>query len=526
MSSLQSGGAGDKQAGLQGCADQVTSPSGGDARPAGPSSRRRANIATHYLRYSVANVMVIVAGFVSFPILTRLLDNTQYGIIGYYDTLIMTALAVVKLGAQHAILRFYPSSGSPWDHERFCTNLFLVPIVLSIGVWAIATLALDLGGWLRGREDHLVRTLAVSLVPIVMIGSVMQIVLMASERSGLLMFTRVIGRWTELALVVGSVVFIQNSAISVFGGKLVAACLLLLFYAYWVRRNMQFSWAALDLKETGQALRYGIPMMANEVSWVALVAVNRVMLKGMTGEFAAVGIYTIGYSLAMHINVFMNATLYEAFTPVANRVHGSGGDGAVRALKDRILLPMTYASIGIAAMLLCVGQELLVALSGPTKASSGAVFVVVGISIALFPLIDISSYGLLLHKRPVTLFATTIVAASVNILMNFLLIPDYGFMGAAWAAFISYFVLGLARCMSCPRELLRFPSGGSVALATTCALVLVASVRWGSPFDFDNVWSKLFMAGVLFLAVYALPIWLLDPRLRLAVMTLRPGKQS
>jgi O-antigen/teichoic acid export membrane protein len=521
MSSLRSGGSGGERAGLQGGSPAM--PSDGAEAQHAASPRGKPNIATHYLRYSVANVLVIVAGFVSFPILTRLLDNTQYGIIGYYDTLVMTALALIKLGAQHAIMRFYPSNGSEWDHERFCTNLFLVPIALSAGLWVLVTAGLGFSGWMDGPEDHRVRTLVVMLVPIVMVGSVMQIVLMASERSGLLMLTRVITRWTELALVVGFVVIIQQSAVSVFGGKLVAGALVLVFYGYWVRKNMRFSWKALDLKETAQALRYGLPMMANEVSWVALVAVNRIMLKGMTGDFAAVGIYTIGYSLAMHINVFMNATLYEAFTPVANRIHGTGGDAAVRALKDRILLPMTYASIGIAAMLLCVGQDLLVALSGPGKAGSGPVFVLVGISIALFPLIDISSYGLLLHKRSVALFATTIIAASANILMNVLLIPGHGVMGAAWAAAISYGVLAMARCVSCPRELLRFPSGRSIALATTCALVLIVTVKWGNPFGLDNVWWRLITSGVMFMAVYALPVWLLDPGLRTAVLALRPG---
>lgn len=520
MSSLSSGGSGGKRGGLQGGAPTL-SPAG--AAPGQPAGRAQPNIATHYLRYSIANVLVIMAGFVSFPLLTRLLDNTQYGIIGYYDTLIMTALALIKLGAQHAILRFYPSSGDAWDHERFCTNLFLVPVVVSACLWIVVSATLGMGGWLDGEEDHLVRRLAVVLVPVVMVGSVMQIVLMASERSRLLMVTRVMTRWTELALVIGFVVLVQQSAVSVFGGKLVAAALVLVFYAYWIRRNMRFSLKALDLKETAQALRYGLPMMANEVSWVALVAVNRLMLKGMTGEFASVGIYTIGYSLAMHINVFMNATLYEAFTPVANRIHGAGGDAAVRALKDRILLPMTYASVGIAAMLLCVGQELLVALSGPGKASSGPVFVVVGIAIAVFPLVDISSYGLLLHKRSLAVFATTVVAAIVNIMMNVLLIPKYGYMGAAWAAFVSYAVLGLARCVSCPRELLRFPTSKALALAFTCALVLIAAVKWGNPFNIHSVWMRLVVSGVMFMTLYALPVWFLDPSLRTAVLALRPG---
>ena len=51
-------------------------------------------IGKHYLRYSSANILVLLAGLVSFPIMTRLLDNTQYGILGYYDTWVLMAVAI------------------------------------------------------------------------------------------------------------------------------------------------------------------------------------------------------------------------------------------------------------------------------------------------------------------------------------------------------------------------------------------------------------------------------------------------
>jgi O-antigen/teichoic acid export membrane protein len=34
-------------------------------------------LGTHYARYLVGNVLVLVASFISFPVLTRLLDNRQ-----------------------------------------------------------------------------------------------------------------------------------------------------------------------------------------------------------------------------------------------------------------------------------------------------------------------------------------------------------------------------------------------------------------------------------------------------------------
>src|SRR5690606_34436385 len=158
---------------------------------------------------------------------------------------------------------------------------------------------------------------------------------------------------------------------------------------------------------------------------------------------AVVGIYTIGYTLAMQVNMFMNATLWDAFVPVANRVYGADGDAAVLALKSRMLLPMTYASFGVAVMLLSVGQDLLVGLSSPSKAASGAVFVTVGTVMALFPLFEVAGYGLLLKKRSMLVFMLTLGAAVLNLGVNFVLIPIYGYMGAAWATVISYGALAM-----------------------------------------------------------------------------------
>ena len=89
----------------------------------------KVGVGTHYLRYGSANVLVMIAGFISFPVLTRMLDNTEYGILGYYETWVMMAVALAKLGAQHAIIRFYPFGGDHARHLRFSTNLFLLPML-------------------------------------------------------------------------------------------------------------------------------------------------------------------------------------------------------------------------------------------------------------------------------------------------------------------------------------------------------------------------------------------------------------
>lgn len=487
------------------------------------ASSARPGVGMHFLRYSIGSVLVMLAGFVSFPILTRLLDNTQYGIMGYFNTWVLIAIALAKLGGQHAVIRFYPHDGSRATFEHFSTNLVVLPMTLSFVLWATVALGLLAWQWSGQGTFSSVFWCVVLLVPVLVMGSFVQMVVRAAERSGLVMATRVLGRYLELALVVGFVVWIERSALSAFTGRLVAGAVLLAYFVYWSVRNLTFSRRQIDFAAMGAALMYGLPLMVNEFAGMVLSAFDRVLLKEITGDYAQVGIYTIGYALAMHINLLMNSALWEAFVPVANRVYGTEGEAAVRELKGRMLMPIVYASVGVATMVFAIGQDAIVALAGDGKAQSGAVFVVVGTTMALYPMFDISAYGLLLKKRSGTVLLITMGVTALNIGANLLMIPRFGYMGAAYAMVASHVVLWGAYFALCPRGLLRLPDLRTVATAVGAAAVLLGVIEGTDLFGIERAWPRVFAGGLLFLALYVLPVWLLDGRLRAVLPKLRQG---
>lgn len=476
--------------------------------------KREATVATHYLRYSTANLLVLLAGFISFPVMTRLLDNTQYGILGYFDTWVMMIVAVTKLGAQHAIIRFYPFDSSPEKMEKFSTNFFLMPLLASMSLWAIGIMAFSGVSWFGKITFSPVLWCAILAIPLMVFASLVEMILRASERSGLLMVTRVSWRWLELLAMLGAVLLLEKTALAAYGGKVVAAVLVAAFYLRWVRINLKFSRAAVDRGEFLTVLRYGMPLVISEIAAVALVSIDRIMLKEMLGDFASVGVYTIGYSLAMQVSVFMHATLIDSFVPVANRIHDTQGAERLRALKGRILLPMTYASIGISVALWSVGSDALQAISGKDKAGSGPVFAWIGTMYALSPLLDISGFGLLLKKRSMTILWLTLCAAALNIALNLYMIPAYGLMGSVYATAIAYAMIGVATCILCPRELLRFPDARTFLTAVSAAAAFLVAVWATDLFGYSTPWPRLFTAGGLWVLLYLLPVLSLDGRLR------------
>ena len=486
----------------------------------------RAGVGTHFLRYGTANILVMLAGLISFPLLTRLLDNTQYGILGYYETWVVIAISLGKLGAQHAILRFYPHNADPERHARFATNLFVLPMLVSTSLWLVGIAILAGISGFGGISFSPVLWLAVLAIPLMVFTSMVQMILRAGERSDLLSIISVVWRWLELVLMVGAVALLERSAIAAYGGKVLAAVLVILFYLKWVRQNLRFSREHVDFGEFRQALAYGMPLAVNEIAAMVLVLIDRVMLKAMLDDYAIVGIYTIGYSLAIQVSILMHVPLSSSFIPVANRTFETRGAAEVRAVKRRVLLPVTYLAVGVAVAIWSVGSDVIPAISGPDKAASGPVFAWIGTMYALYPILDISGYGLLLHKRSKTLLVMTISAATLNIVLNLFLIPVHGMMGAVYATGVSYAFLGSAICLLCPRELRQFPSARTLIIALGSAalfMVVLGSVdlsRWDSP------WLRLFAAGALWVACFVIPVLALDHSLRKLLLDWGRGKRG
>lgn len=471
-------------------------------------------VGTHYRRYAITNVLAILIGLASFPLLTRLLDNTQYGMLGYYATWMTMVVAIGKLGAQNSILRSYPHGGDAARMRVFSTNLFHLPLAISLTLWVTVSIVLLAADWIGGLRQTPIFWLVWIAAPLAVFGSLIDTVLRVTERSQMVMLMRVGSRCLELGLVLGALELFAPTAFAAYGAKLLAAAVVVAVYARWIHRHFGFSRQAFDPATLRGGLVYGVPLVANELIGIALVSLDRLMIKGLTGDFAAVGIYTIGASLAGQIGVFTNGPVFEAFLPAANRVYTTESNAAVRALKARILMPMTYAAVGVAVLLGCFGTDLIVAASGPAKAASGPVFAVLGMVCALKPVLMLAGYGLLLEKRSTKVLALMSGALLVNVALNWFWIPAYGVMGAVYASVISSTALAVAHCVFVPRSLLQLPDGRTVAIAVSVALAAAGTVLVSGVFDLNPGWSRLCVGGTAMGGLYALGVLALDSRAR------------
>lgn len=474
----------------------------------------RPSIATHYLRYTTGNVLILLAGFVSYPVLTRLLNYDEYGVLGYFDAWLLILTAVIKLGSQHAIVRFYPHGGDHAKLLRFGSTQVLFSFATSCGVWAL--MALVLAAWsLSGHVSHPVEAwvMLVLLLPTVCISFVTS-VLTAEERSDLSVSFDVAQRWGDVFAILGIVYFVSRTATGVYAARLVTATIVAVVGALWVLRHLPMRWRERSAKEWLEGVRYGIPAGASELAFIVLGFVDRVMLKQQLHDFVPVGIYTIGYGLALKINTMLHAALTVAYNQVSIRVYETEGAAAVVRTKRQVLDVLVYVVAALIVGTLVVGPDLLLLLAGRDKASSIPVFVWVTVTYVLSGLLGLCASGLALHKRSGTIFALTITAAVINILLNYFWIPKYGYMGAVYATTASLMALNCLQFIFCPRELRALPNSRALLIASGFAVLVGLVANFTGLFGLNGHLPRLLaMAGMISIG-YVLPALLLDHELR------------
>ena len=481
------------------------------------SATARPSIATHFVRYSVGNVLILLAGFVSYPILTRLLSNAEYGVLGYFDAWMLMLTAVIKLGSQHSAVRFYPHRGDRAAMARYGATFVLFSFAVSCGIWLLAALALSVLTVL-GHVSQPVEAwvMLVLLLPTVCISYVTS-VLTAEERSDLSVRFDVAQRWGDVFTILGIVYFFSRTATGVYSARLISAGVIAVIGVVWLLRHLPMRWGDRDVKRWLEGVRYGVPMGANEVAYIVLGFVDRLMLKQQLHGFLPVGIYTIGYGLALKINVMLHAALGVAYNQVSIRLYETEGPRAVVVAKQRVLNVLVYVVAALFVGTLVVGPDLLLLLSGHDKFRSAPVFVWVTVTYVVSGLLGLCASGLVLHKRSGTIFSLTICAAIVNIVLNYFWIPTYGYMGAVYATAVSLIGLNCAQFVFCPRELRAIPSARAMLLATvfgmaTWLLAHFTGVLWQS-----GHWQRLLAMTGLVMFVFVLPVLGLDRALRMTL---------
>lgn len=208
------------------------------------------------------------------------------------------------------------------------------------------------------------------------------------------------------------------------------------FYFYFKKGN-SISFKSIEWSLGKELLKDSLPIAISGLMVMLFMRIDQVMITNIAGDTAN-GIYSTGVRM-IEIAYFIPMALAESFFPGIVFSKKNEGEKYKKNMLGFYSI-MTYISLGIAIITVIISKPMMSLFFGQEYEGSGAVLQVFGLSLyATF--IGVASGKILVAENyKKILLLRSFLGLTVNVLLNLLWIPKYGFMGAAYASFISYFI--------------------------------------------------------------------------------------
>lgn len=273
----------------------------------------------------------------------------------------------------------------------------------------------------------------------------------------------------------------------------VAPFLMITVGIFFLRRFI-FARFSIDLQFVKKIATYSLPLIPFAfIGYFSTGYVDAIFISKYLST-RDLGIYSVAVQIsgiALQLPTLANSLLIPFFVTVLK-------ENSTTKLNSyfKTVLPSLTLVWGILCTLMAFAGAFLIPLIFGSKFAESVTPFWILMTASIFAVPVACGYSALVHARSVTYIAaiTALLSAVVNISLNFLLIPQFGMEGCAWATFITYFISVLAFVILLNRKTQMSVSWIFIAFMPTFIGTLVYSYT-------ENVWLGLAFSSML--AIFA-----------------------
>ncbi len=376
-------------------------------------------------------------GILAVSVMTRLFQPEHYGqyvlVLTTIGTLSSTGVAWVTSSA----IRFFPACQGHREGSELYTLLFKW-ILISISLCA-ALIGVVL--WLfRDVVTEVMRSLMLVGMFAFLTTSLYEFFL------GLLRARRQAGWFSAFTvwqsvgwLVLGVLLFsILGWGIeSMLWGSVLTALIALPFLWKKVARGLVWKPRSLWSDLSVRILKFGAPATLIHLFSVMMSLWDRYFLKFYWGD-TTVGIYSASYAVSERTMFFVNSLFVLASTPIGFSIWETEGTEGGRSFTTQLTRYYLLVSIPAAAGLSALADPIIGILISQKYHGGYRIVPIVAFGALFVGVAHRFSMGLVYEKRNDLLMYCYIASGLINLGLNWMLIPKFGYMAAAVATFLSY----------------------------------------------------------------------------------------
>lgn len=386
------------------------------------------------LLYTFANLFTRGIGFILLPIYTRIISKEEYGLFDYLTTVGALLGVVVTLEVTQAIFRFIPEYKDTLQKQ---IKLASTGFWFSVGMYTLLCVLCFSFSKLLAEIllDDVKYYDLIQITSVLFLTNAILYNFTSLMRANLLSKQVVIVSTLNAVFVASfSLLFVVYFKLGLYGlisGQLFGILLSLLFAYTRVKAWIKFVFCFESLK---QMLSFSAPLIFSSIGVVLSMFVDRVMLKEFLGA-EQLASYAVAIKIASIVTLLM-VGFQSALTPLIYANYQK-----IDTPNKIVKLFHFYLFASLLSLILIGGSaHWLVTIIAGVQYSEAANYVAPLVCAALFSSMYLFFPGLSIAKKTAIIALVNIFVGVLNVILNYIFIPKFGALGAAFSTLFSIFL--------------------------------------------------------------------------------------
>lgn len=433
------------------------------------------------LIFTLGNIGSKVISFFLIPLYTNILTTAQYGVTDLITTIVTVAVPILTLNICESVMRFGLDKDSNQDE-----NIQIGTLIFVLGMVA-GLLLIPFCGYFEQVASY-----AIYIYFYIFSFAASQLYL-CDLRGKELLFAYSIGSIIQtFCIAVFNIVFLIVLKKGIEGYLLayILANSVVALYAIVIGKSYKsVSFNNVNIEKMKSMIKYSAVLIPNSFMWWIMNSSDRIMVASMIST-SANGVYAVSYKIP---------TLLSVFTSIFNQAWGYSaikeeGTKDEQNYNNKILQALIAFTMIAAIGLITITKPFLnIYVSAEYyKAWKYVPFLVIGSVYLTFGTFMSSSY--VVHKDSFGFLFSGTFGAVINIVLNFILIPHIGTMGAAIATCLSYIMVFVFRIVHTRKYLKYEIANKKFVIGSICLVLNVIAMYSKNRMGVVVQWVILFTA--------------------------------
>lgn len=390
--------------------------------------------------YTVSNFLLKAVGFITTPVFTRTLSKTQYGEYTNYNAWLSIVAIVATLEMSSCVVRGRYDFEE--DFDAFLSSIIAFGTVITLGFYLIVNIFMQYFAVVLDMQPVYIHLMFMN----VMISpalSILQAKHRILQKYKSFVFVAV---GTTISSTLISLVCVMNMEDKLFGRIFGMTVPLLVVYLGAYILMMARGRCIYKAEYWKYSFVFCIPLVPHLLSNTILGSSDRIMIKHICGaEDAAV--YSVAYSCGMIITILFTS-LNQAWEPwLFDRIN-SGDYVSIKRYSKVYLIFFVILVMGS----ILVAPELIYIMGG--RDYYDAVYAIppvmtgYGCKFAYTFYVNIEKF----EKKTAYISTGTLAAAGLNVVLNLVFIPVFGYIAAAYTTLAGFFALVFFHYIICKKQ--------------------------------------------------------------------------